>query len=197
MRTTITHKARRAGAGACALGVLALAGAGLVSGGAAAAGGGSPCANADASPAEATPGELRRAVKCLVSRARARRDRPTVRPQRPLKRIAQRHTKVMIERNCFVHRCPGEAPLEKRIANSDYVEPGDRFGYGEVLGCAPSPRTMVEQWMAERVSRRTILDPAFRHVGVGGVEGAPAVAEQCRPRELYATFTVLFAWRRG
>lgn len=155
------------------------------------------CANADASPADASKGELRQAVGCLLAKERAKRDRKRARPNAALKRVAQKHTVKMIETNCFEHQCKGEASLQKRIERSGYVGPGDRYGYGEITGCGPSPRTMVEQWMDKTVARKTILDRSFRHLGIGVAKGAPKVAEGCKVRNLYATYTVLFAWRRG
>lgn len=155
------------------------------------------CPNADEPPTEASKGEMRRAVACLIKRERARKDRRKVDPNRALKRVAQKHTKKMVESNCFDHRCKGEGSLESRIERSGYVGPGDRYGYGEITGCARDPRTMVEEWMATRVARKTILERRFRHVGIGVVKGAPEVAEGCDVRGLYATYTVLFAWRRG
>lgn len=155
------------------------------------------CANADSPPASTTGREMRRAVKCLIDRKRAKRERRAVRSNRPLKSIAQKHTARMVRTNCFEHQCNGEAPLSDRIERSDYVGPGDRYGYGEVIGCAPSPRSMVEQWMDKPIARGTILERRFRHVGIGVVKGAPGVADGCETQQLYATYTVLFAWRRG
>lgn len=155
------------------------------------------CPNADEPPATASKGEMRRAVGCLIKRERAKKDRRKVRPNRALKRVAQKHTKKMVESNCFDHQCKGEASLESRIERSGYVGPGDRYGYGEITGCGPSPRTMVEQWMETRVARKTILRRGFRHVGIGVVKGAPGVADCNEDPRLYATYTVLFAWRRG
>jgi uncharacterized protein YkwD len=155
------------------------------------------CPNADTPVPEASKGEMRRAVGCLIARERAKRDRRKARPNPALKRVAQKHSAKMVRSNCFEHQCPGEAPLGTRIEKSGYVGPGDRYGYGEITGCGPSPRTMVEQWMDTRVARKTLLGRRFRHVGIGVVKKAPKVAEGCETPELYATYTVLFAWRRG
>lgn len=155
------------------------------------------CPNADATVPKASKGEMRRAVGCLIARERAKRERHRVGPNRALKRVAQKHSAKMVESNCFEHQCPGEAKLAKRIEKSGYVGPGDRYGYGEITGCGRDPRTMVEEWMKNRVARRTILGRKFRHVGIGVVKGAPEVADGCQTQDLYATYTVLFAWRRG
>lgn len=155
------------------------------------------CANADTPTADASKGELRQAVGCLLAKERAKRDRKRARPNAALRSVAQKHTRKMLETNCFDHQCAGEASLQKRIERSGYVGPGDRYGYGEITGCGPSPRTMVEQWMDKPVARKTILDRSFRHLGIGVAKGAPKVAEGCAGRDLYATYTILFAWRRG
>lgn len=155
------------------------------------------CPNADTQVPDASKGEMRRAVGCLIARERAKRDRHRVKANRALKRVAQKHSAKMVESNCFEHQCPGEPKLAKRVEKSGYVGPGDRYGYGEITGCARDPRTMVEEWMAAPVARRTILGRKFRHVGIGVVKGAPEVANGCEIQNLYATYTVLFAWRRG
>lgn len=155
------------------------------------------CANADTPPAEATRSEMRRAVACLIRRERVARERRAVTPNRALRRIAQRHSATMVKTNCFEHRCPGEASLPRRIERSGYVGPGDRYGYGEITGCALTPRKMVAEWMDTTVARRTILKRRFRDLGVGVVREAPEVAQGCDTPGFYATYTALFAWRRG
>lgn len=155
------------------------------------------CANADSPPPAVTRSEMRKALACLLRRERAQRDRKRVKPNAALNRVAQKHTRKMVKQNCFRHQCKGEDPLGKRIEDSGYLKPGDRYGFGQILGCATTPRKMVEQWMRKRAARRTILDRSFRHLGVGAVKGAPKVVESCQVPNAYATYTALFAWRRG
>lgn len=197
--TTFSHSFRIAAA-AAALALLAIALLGLLAmrdgSRADAAAARAACANADAGANEATRKELRAAITCLIQRERARRDRPRLRKQRPLQRVAQRHTKVMLETGCFEHRCPGEAPLQKRIERSGYLEPGDRYGYAEVTGCSTRPKAMMEKWLGQRFHRRNLLKRSFRHVGVGVGKGAPEDSN-CDSPVPYATYTVILAWRRS
>jgi uncharacterized protein YkwD len=154
----------------------------------------------DSTPGEATIRELRRALGCLINAERAERDRNKLRPNADLARVAKRHTKVMLAEQCFKHECPGERPLKKRIETSGYLEPGERYGYGENLGCSTTPANMVEAWMtsASQFHKKNILDRKFRHIGIGAKQGTPYPrgSDQCRPGRHYVTYTVIFGWRK-
>ena len=131
----------------------------------------------DDTTSEATRRQLRRAIGCLINAERTERDRRRVRPNDDLKRIARRHTRAMLAEDCFRHQCPGERPLRTRIERSGYLEDGDRYGYGENLGCAVTPAEMMSVWMDPDSSspfhKRNILDRRFRHVGIGVGKGVP------------------------
>ena len=148
---------------------------------------------------EATVKQLRNALGCLIDEERAERDRRELRPNKALKRIARRHTRVMLEQDCFKHECPGERSLRKRIERSDYVKNGGiRYGYGEILGCSRTPAGMVEEWMGIRFSKKNIVDGRFRHIGIGAKRGSPFPrgSASCSPGGRYVTYTVIFAWRK-
>ena len=155
------------------------------------------CANADSTPKDATAKQMSRAVRCLINQERAERDKRELRVDRDLRRVARRHNELMLEEHCFRHRCPGEAPLRERIAKSGYVKDG-RFGFGENIGCATTPREMVRAWMGGRLQRRNLLGQRFRHIGVGADRGSPPPPDgvSCRPKRDYATYTVIVGWRR-
>ena len=181
-----------AGALACLL--LALPGASP----AGAAAGGASCAHANDTAADATLRQLRKALGCLINAERRERDRRVLRPEEHLQQLAKRHTRVMLEEDCFRHECPGERSLRKRIEGSGYVQPGSLYGYGENLGCALTPAGMVDAWMtsANRYHRRNILDRKFRHMGIGAGRGAPAPAgDKCEAHGT-VTYTVIFGWRK-
>ena len=150
-------------------------------------------------PGEATARQMRKAVRCLINEERAARDRRRLRSNRPLARIAQAHSKVMVADDCFTHRCPGERPLRKRIESSNYLAAGGRYGYGENLGCSRTPQGMVNEWMATSFHRENILERRFRHIGVGAKRGSPFPpgGEDCAPGRQYMTYTVIFAWRKA
>jgi uncharacterized protein YkwD len=152
----------------------------------------------DDTPGQATAKQLRRALGCLINEERAQRDRVKLRSNAALRRIAQRHTKVMIAEECFKHECPGERSLRKRIEASEYVKGGWRYGYGENLGCAETPAGMIAAWMETPFHRKNIVDGRFRHFGIGGKNGSPfpVGSEDCRPGRDYMTYTVIFGWRK-
>ena len=152
----------------------------------------------DARPGEATARQMRKALRCLVNEERVARDRRAVRTNRPLARIAKRHTRTMVEENCFTHQCPGERPLRKRIESSAYMEGGGRYGYAENLGCSTTPQNMIEEWMSISFHRENILERRFRHVGIGAKRGSPFPpgSDDCMPARRYMTYTVIVAWRK-
>jgi uncharacterized protein YkwD len=154
----------------------------------------------DSHPGEATSKEFRRALGCLINAERAERDRKHLRPNSALSRVGIKHTKVMLAEECFKHECPGERPLYKRIEASGYLDAGDRYGYGENLGCSTTPAIMIQRWMtsASRFHKRNILDRKFRHIGIGAKRGTPTPrgSEECRPGRDYITYTVIFGWRK-
>ena len=184
---------------ACAAGALACLALALPSPSpAGAAAGATTCRHAEDSSADATLKQLRKALGCLINAERRERDRKLLKPEEHLLRLAKRHTKVMLETDCFRHECPGERPLRKRIEGSGYVEAGGLYGYGENLGCAVTPAGMVDAWMtsANRYHRKNILDRKFRHMGIGAGKGAPAPAgKECKVRGT-VTYTVIFGWRK-
>ena len=186
----------RVAAIACVAGLLALALA--ASSSPAVAVDGTDCRHAEDSIGDATLGQLRKAVRCLINVERTERDRRPLRVNDELTLIAKRHTRVMLEENCFEHECPGERPLRKRIETSGYVKPGERYGYGENLGCSQTPKGMVDAWMnsANRYHRRNILDRQFRHFGIGAARGAPGAAGEGCAVARTVTYTVIFGWRR-
>jgi uncharacterized protein YkwD len=155
------------------------------------------CRNAHKTSAEATLRQLRKAVGCLINVERAERDRRKLRRSDALSKVAKRHTKVMLSKDCFEHVCEGERPLRKRIEASGYVKPGGEYGYGEILGCSQTPAGMVKAWMTSpnRYHRKNILDRKFRHFGIGALKGAPEPSG-CKARPP-VTYTVIFGWRTG
>ncbi len=184
---------RRGSVGAGALGALCALAVVVLPGGAASAGPATECANATATPGEVGSGKLRRAITCLIAEERAAAGRRALRTNLSLKRAAQRHTNVMLDQDCFKHQCRGEAPAAKRVERSGYLRPGDRYGFGQNLGYAPTPKSMVDSWMKSSFHRRNILKRRFRHIGVGAGRGVPVKRKADRK---FVTYTVLFAWRR-
>lgn len=178
------------------LGLCLLFAAAAAPGSARAAGAQPNCANQDLRPGQLTQSEQRAAITCLISYERKRRDRAPLKKNEALTKIARSHNALMLKTECFRHRCPGERPLAERIEKSAYLKGGGRYGFGENLGCANTPRAQVSAWMKSTAHRRNILGKRFRHIGVGAGRGAPNEARPvCRDRG-FATYTVIFAWRK-
>jgi uncharacterized protein YkwD len=154
------------------------------------------CPKAEALPGNASKEQLAEAIQCLIGKERRKADLKKLDAVGSLTRVAEKHTKVMIEKDCLDHRCDGEKSLEDRIVNSGYPIPGGRYGFGEVTGCSRTPQAMVNAWMDSRVHRKRILGKDYRDVGIGAGKGKPDVrhCNDGRPRGVY---TVIFGWRRG
>lgn len=153
------------------------------------------CRHANAAPRDATSDQLGKAVFCLIGKERRKADVKKVEQVRSLTKVAEKHTDVMIKKDCLDHRCDGEKSLQDRIVNSGYPIPGGRYAFGEVTGCSLTPQAMVDAWMDERFHRRILLKKEYRHVGIGVAKGKPK-DRGCNDT-LRGVYTVIFGWRRG
>jgi uncharacterized protein YkwD len=153
------------------------------------------CPKANAAPQDATSDQLGKAVLCLIGKERRKADLKKVEEVGSLTRVAEKHTDVMIKKDCLDHRCDGEKSLQDRIVNSGYPIPGGRYGFGEVTGCSLTPQAMVDAWMDSREHRKRLLGNKYRHVGIGTVKGTPDVPN-CNS-SLRGVYTVIFGWRKG
>jgi uncharacterized protein YkwD len=151
------------------------------------------CANAGAQPMEVPLRKVRRAMTCLINRERDQRDRGRLDTKRKLKRAAQRHTEVMDEQNCFEHRCEGERGFTRRVRRTGYLRGAEEWAIAENLGYESTPREMLSRFIHKRFSRRNMLNPKFRDIGVGVAWGVPVPDKN---EDKFATYTVVFGWRR-
>ncbi len=131
------------------------------------------CKNATARPGTVSKQKLRVAVDCLIDKARARRGVGTLKPDSDLDRIGQRHSRLMVKKTCFRHRCGDEASVKQRFAQSPYVKGASAFRYSEELGYETTPKQLVMRILASRSHRAVVLDGAFEDIGVGVHRGAP------------------------
>ncbi len=153
------------------------------------------CAKSNASPNDASAEQLGEAVLCLIGKERRQADVKQVDEVGSLTRVAEKHTEVMVKKDCLDHRCPGEKSLNDRIVNSGYPIPGGRYGFGEVTGCALTPQAMVDAWMEKRFHRKVILGKAYRDVGFG-VKKARLDLARCDDGRR-GVYTVIFGWRKS
>jgi uncharacterized protein YkwD len=105
---------------------------------------------------------MRAAVVCLIDHQRTKRRLPPLNVSAQLNRSAQDWTDEMVATGDFTHG-PGNA-FARRISDAGY----DWRSAGENIATGfPTPRSVVEAWMASTDHCRNILDPRFRDVGTG------------------------------
>lgn len=152
------------------------------------AGGGCDTANVSSSSKR----QLKKATICWVNHERTSRGLNPLRKKKKLQRAAGKHLKVMLNKRCFAHKCPGEVGLRRRLAKVGYFRGARAFSFGETLGCAPSAKNMVDRWMQSDPHRKHILDRRFRHIGSAASTKAPFA--QCRGSR--GTFVHVFGFRK-
>jgi uncharacterized protein YkwD len=150
------------------------------------------CAHRNAGPGEASLAELRRSLTCLINDKRHDRDRQRLDRNRKLQRAAQRHTRVMVKKDCFEHRCEGEPGFTRRVRQTGYLQGAEEWAIAENLGYENTPREMLRRFLRKRFTRQNMLKPKFRDIGVGVDWGTP---DPDRNDSKFATYTVVFGWR--
>jgi uncharacterized protein YkwD len=151
------------------------------------------CPHAQARPGHVSLGKLRTAIGCLVNNARSKHHLHPVKLNDDLEAIAQDHSKKMVRRDCFKHRCRGEESLKRRIKQSPYVKNATSFRYAEELGYETTPKQMVHRWLGAVSHRSNLLDLHFRNLGVGVRRGAPVKGV---PNPKFMTYTLEFAVKK-
>ncbi len=137
---------------------------GLLGAPSAMAGGG--CANGGADIGSLSKGQARDAIVCEINAIR----NPNVTKNSALQRAAQKHSKVMRNKDCFEHECPGEDGLGERVKDAGYVADGDAFKVGECIAYGStsfSPADFVDAWLDDAAHRKVLKKSAYNDVGVG------------------------------
>ncbi len=139
--------------------------------------------------------EARRALLCLLNVQRRAHGLRSLRANSRLRRAATAHSSAMVRRRFFSHVQPGGVGLASRLRRTRYITPnlvwrvGENIGFGR--GSSSKPSWMIRAWMRSTLHRAVILQPRYREVGLGIVNGVPG-----RPRARGATFTADFGVRR-
>ncbi len=136
------------------------------------------CQYADTLPRSSTT--LRRAQSatlCLVNRERRARGLAALTPSKALDGASRRYARGMVRHRFFAHVTPGGGTLKQRIRKSGYLDGARSYDIGENLawgsGSLATPTRRVAAWMESPGHRANILNPRFRHLGVGLSTGAP------------------------
>jgi uncharacterized protein YkwD len=157
----------------CAIAAVAALGLALPSGASAA-----ECKGANAHPASTSNAKIRDATLCLLNKRRASGGARKLRANQRLAKAARAHAADMVRRRYFAHTAPGGVSFVDRIMRQDYVSPGQGWSLGENLAWGSyqlaTPKSIVRSWMQSPGHRANILNPKFREIGIGVVNGAPA-----------------------
>jgi uncharacterized protein YkwD len=187
---------RRIGTGAL-LAAITLAAYGALAAGPGATAALAGCPHATDRPRETSLAKINKAMRCLVNNKRAKHGLRRLKQNDRLKSAARGHTRKMLKKDCFEHRCPGELPLGKRVKSTGYTKGAKGYFWAEDLGFHRSAKRTIRKLMRDRYNRRNILGRKgkrdWRDIGVGAGWGAPV---KSRPDGKFMTFTIVFAWRR-
>lgn len=107
---------------------------------------------------------LRKRVVKLTNNRRENRGCRALRQVRSLNRAAQKHTRLMANRDVLTHQFAGEPSPPTRMRNAGY----NWNLWGENIASGyPDARSVVRGWMNSPPHRRNILNCRFKHIGVG------------------------------
>lgn len=118
------------------------------------------CQDADASVTQIDTAAARGAVLCLINDARTAHGLPAYRESRPLDVAAQIWSNVMVTTGVFAH----SASLGQRVTDAglDWRDLGENIATG-----FPTPRLVVQAWLASLGHCQNMLDPSYRLLGIG------------------------------
>lgn len=150
------------------------------------------CKDAELMPSAANLPKIRAATLCLLNVERRKRGRRAVRDHAQLRKVAQRHSRLMVRKRFFSHVGRDGSTVTSRVKRrSRYLRRAHSWTLGENLGWGAgeraTPRSQVRDWMRSSPHRRVMLDRRFRHVGIGVSLGAHG--------EQAATYTANFGRR--
>lgn len=137
----------------------------------------------------------RKAVTCVINKARKKRGLKRVRANAKLVQAASAHSYDMVMNGYFSHISPGGDSAITRARQTGYMSGARAWGIGEALGWgggkAASPKRVVRGWLRSAGHRQIILSRGWRHIGVGVMLGSPG-----SPGSYATTYTASFGFRR-
>lgn len=136
------------------------------------------CRYADTMPQSSTTvRQAQSATLCLVNRERRAHGLRSLTRSKTLDTASRRYAREMVRKRFFAHVTPDGGTLKQRISSSRYLNRTRSYRIGENLawgsGSLATPRHRMESWMNSPSHRANILNPRFRHLGVGLSTGAP------------------------
>jgi uncharacterized protein YkwD len=139
---------------------------------------GSPCGEAAQAPRQASIGEMRSAMLCLVNRVRGHYGLGELQENTELSRSATGHSIDMVEHRYFSHDGPAGSTVGSRVTKAGYLARVSAYFVGENIGGGDgpelgSPLAVFRSWMHSPPHRENILDPEFHDFGVGVARGYP------------------------
>lgn len=118
------------------------------------------CPDADTPATAGTLDQMRAAVVCLINQQRNAHGLPSLVVSAKLNRSAQSWNLAMVASGNFTHGTNFAGRIS--AVGYDWQTAGENIATG-----FPTPRSVVQAWMASPDHCRNILDPDFRDVGTG------------------------------
>jgi uncharacterized protein YkwD len=115
----------------------------------------------------------RRAITCLVNRARGASGLRGFRGSRALAVAAGRHARDMVRARYFAHQRAGGPSLSRRARRAGWR--GRRIGEAIAYGCgsAGTPAAVVNMWLNSPPHRAILLSSSLRRMGIGVAGRSP------------------------
>ena len=129
-------------------------------------------------PKQASLGELRGSMLCLINRVREHYGLAPLDENTPLRRSATGHSNDMVEHGYFSHDGPAGSTVDSRLTQAGYLARVNDYFIGENIGggigrVRGSALAVFRAWMHSPPHRENILDPQFHDLGIGVARGYP------------------------
>jgi uncharacterized protein YkwD len=135
------------------------------------------CLHTGAQAGQVSRRALANATLCLLNKQRALHHLKGLKMSKRLGHAARGHSVEMARVHYFSHNSYSGASFLDRIRRSGYLHLARRWSVGENIawgtGGLSTPRSIVRAWMHSPGHRANILQPSFRHIGIGISFGAP------------------------
>src|SRR5947209_675419 len=108
--------------------------------------------------------EAEKTILELTNKERARKDLPPLEPEAILFKVARAHSANMARKGEMKHVLDNKNPAQRvEEAGYDYGRVGENIAFSDGL----RPADIVRGWMNSKLHRENILNPKFKHIGLG------------------------------